>query len=374
MGERFPVEGRVTSIGDMSGCGGRGCSLATCVERRFIGTWMPQKRHKAVPGEMWICIHLQLDRCRRASQALGALGTHRNSLTELQPAVARCHHELPQLERKRGGHSAGYHTLGEPRVPFVLIALLSAAFLFIGMLILSEVGRRIGIARLRRDSAGLVKGADAAETAVFALLGLLIAFTFSGAASRFEDRRHLVAAEANAIGTAYLRIDLLPGDAQPEIRKLFLRYLDARTAAYRNAEDLAGSQARLDEAVALQRDIWTKAWAACKRPEAPAQAAMLLLPALNEMIDITTTREVATQNHPPFVVFYLLAGLGLVGAMLVGYGTSPNKDRSWLHTVIFAGILSLTFYVIVDIEFPRYGLIRIDAADQVLFNLRQSMQ
>ena len=60
--------------------------------------------------------------------------------------------------------------------------------------------------------------------------------------------------------------------------------------------------------------------------------------------------------------------------MLVGYGTSPNKDRSWLHTVIFAGILSLTFYVIVDIEFPRFGLIRVDAADQVLFKLRQSMQ
>jgi hypothetical protein len=107
-----------------------------------------------------------------------------------------------------------------------LIASLSAACLCFGMLVFSEVGQRIGLARLARDPEGLSKGAGAAEAAVFGLLGLLIAFTFAGAASRFEDRRLLVTAEANAIGAAYLRIDLLPGDAQPEARELFRRYLD----------------------------------------------------------------------------------------------------------------------------------------------------
>ena len=75
---------------------------------------------------------------------------------------------------------------------FALIATLSAAGLFFGMLICSEVGRRIGTAKLARDPEGLTKGAGAAEGAVFGLLGLLIAFTFSGAATRFEGRRHLV--------------------------------------------------------------------------------------------------------------------------------------------------------------------------------------
>ena len=255
-----------------------------------------------------------------------------------------------------------------------LIAALSAACLFFGMLIFSEVGRRIGIARLARDPEGLAKGAGAAEAAVFGLLGLLIAFTFSGAASRFEDRRHLIAAEANAIGTAYLRIDLLPGDAQRDMRELFRRYLDARLATYRDVADQTATKAKLAEGAALQEDIWTKALTASRRPEAPAQAAMLLLPALNEMIDITTTREMATRNHPPLAVFLLLCGLSLVGALLVGYGTSTNKDRSWFHTVVFAAILSLTVYVIVDLEFPRLGLIRVDAADQTLIDLRKSMQ
>lgn len=255
-----------------------------------------------------------------------------------------------------------------------LIASLSTACLFFAMLIFSEVGRRIGIARLARDSEGVTKGASAAEAAVFGLLGLLIAFTFSGAASRFEDRRHLIGSEANAIGTAYLRIDLLPGDAQPEMRELFRRYLDARSATYVDADDRTATKARLAEGAALQGDIWTKAVTACNRPEASAQATMLLLPALNELIDITATRAMATQNHPPLVVFLLLGGLSLVGALLVGYGTSSNKDRSWFHTVVFAAILSLTVYVIVDLEFPRLGLIRVDAADQVLIELRKSMQ
>jgi hypothetical protein len=123
------------------------------------------------------------------------------------------------------------------------------------MLIFSEVGRRIGIARLARDPEGLAKGAGAAEAAVFGLLGLLIAFTFSGAASRFEDRRNLINTETNAIGTAYLRIDLLPGDAQPELRELFRRYLDTRVMTYRDAADPIVTKRRLAEGW-LQGDIW----------------------------------------------------------------------------------------------------------------------
>ncbi len=254
-----------------------------------------------------------------------------------------------------------------------LAASLSAAGLFFGMLILFEVGRRIGIARLARDPEGVANGAGAVEGAVLGLLGLLLAFTFSGAASRFEARRHLITEEANAIGTAYLRVGLLPGDAQPEMRQLFRHYLDTRSETYRNVGDATAKKAKLAEAVALQGQIWAKALSACQRPEAPGHAAMLLLPALNEMIDITTTRAVATQNHPPPVIFLLLAGLSLVSALLAGYAMSGSKVRSWLYMVILAATISLTLYVILDLEFPRLGLIRIDAADQTLIELRKSM-
>src|SRR4051812_45993434 len=268
----------------------------------------------------------------------------------------------------------GRDRLGRIRMSREVIALLSIACLFVGMLVFSELGRRIGIARLARDPEGLSKGAAAAEAALFGLLGLLIAFTFSGAASRFEDRRHLINTEANAIGTAYLRLDLLPRDAQPEMRQQMSRYLDVRVAAYRDVADQDLTKAKLAEGAVLQADIWNKAVAASQRPEARPHAAMLLLPALNDMIDIAATRQTATENHPPVAVFLLLGALSLVGALLVGYSMSLNKDRGWFHTAVFAAVLSITVYVILDLELPRLGLIRIDAADQSLVNLRQSMK
>lgn len=253
---------------------------------------------------------------------------------------------------------------------FVLLDLSYAVGLFLGMLLCFEVGRRIGTARFAHDPDGLETGSGPVQAAVFGLLGLLLAFTFSGAASRFEDRRHLIAEEANAIGTAYLRVDLLPTDTQPEVRQLFRRYLDTRIEAYRNAADTAATDAKLSEAARFQGQIWAKAVSASRRPEASVQASMLLLPALNVMIDITTTRAVAMQNHPPPIVFFLLAGLNLVSSLLVGYVMCRTKVRSWFYMMLFAIMMSLTVHVILDLEYPRFGTIRIDAADRVLMELR----
>jgi hypothetical protein len=258
-------------------------------------------------------------------------------------------------------------------VSFSTATLIGVLAFLLVLLAASEGGRRLGIAQMARDPGGLAKGIGAAEAAVFGLLGLLLAFSFSGAASRFEDRRHLVTAEANAIGTAYLRLDLLPSDEQPAMKALFRRYLDARLETYRNPEDAAATMAELAHDEALQREIWQRAVAATTRPGMPNPPAMLLLPALNEMIDITTTRVTATRNHPPVVVFLMLSALALVGAVLVGYGTSINPRRTWLHTLVFAVFLSMTTYVIIDLEFPRLGLVRVDSADRVLVELRASM-
>lgn len=253
---------------------------------------------------------------------------------------------------------------------FTWITLILAGVLFFGMLLCFEGGRRLGRARIARDPDDLPKGSGPVEAAVLGLLGLLLAFTFSGAASRFEDRRHLVAEEANAIGTAYLRIDLVPTEAQPELRQLFRRYLDMRVDAYKHAAD---KTPKYSEGAELQGQIWAKAVAACQRPDA-SYAAMLLLPALNEMIDITTTRIVATQNHPPEIIFVLLAGLNLVSSTLVGYVMCDTKVRNWFYMLLIAFTMSITMYVIIDMEYPRLGLIRVDAADKFLIDLRNDIR
>ena len=263
---------------------------------------------------------------------------------------------------------------GDAPVNFAWAALLITAVLFAAMLLTFEVGRRIGGAELAKDPDGLAKGVGAAEGAVFALLGLLMAFTFAGAASRFEGRRLMIDTEANAIGTAWLRIDVLPVETQPPIREMFERYTNLRATIYRDADQISEVRARLATAATLQNEIWKSALAACQLPHAAPQATIVMLPALNQMIDIASTRQMASGNHPPMVIFLLLGLLSIIGALLVGYSSSSNKRRTWIHQVIFALVMSAAIYVIIDIEFPRLGLIRVEDADQLLIDLAKSMR
>jgi hypothetical protein len=248
-----------------------------------------------------------------------------------------------------------------------------AGGLFVGVLMFLEVGRRIGRRRIASGGAEGGAGFGAVESAVFGLMGLLIAFTFSGAAARFDERRHLVREEANAIGTAWLRIDLAPGEAQAKLRDLFRRYLDSRLETYRNAKQGELALAEYARSTTLQQDIWTVAVAACRDPGAAPGAPMLLLPALNEMIDITTTRLMATRLHPPPVIFGMLVVLTLAGAVLAGHAMAAHPAWSWTHALALAFVMAATVYVIIDIEYPRLGLIRVDAVDEVLVELRQGM-
>jgi len=245
--------------------------------------------------------------------------------------------------------------------------------LFLGMLLFLEIGRRIAIRRMKEDTGNAGEGVGAVDGAVFALLGLLLAFTFSGASSRFDTRRQLIVEETNDIGTAYLRLDLLPAPLQPPLRDSFRRYLDARIDVYRKLPDIAAAKESLAKANELQGQIWRQAVAASRAEGAPAAAPILLLPALNAMIDITTTRTMATQMHPPVVVFVMLFGLALVASLLAGYGMTGSKARSRFHMLGFALVMATAVYVILDIEYPRLGLIRVDAFDQALVDLRESM-
>jgi hypothetical protein len=252
------------------------------------------------------------------------------------------------------------------------VSILFAGGLFVGMIALLDLGRRFGRRRQGKDQEGARAGLGAVEGAVFALMGLLIAFTFSGAASRFDARRQLIVEEANAIGTAWLRLDLLPPAAQPELRDLFRRYLDLRLAVYQKLPDLAAAMAELDKANALQGEIWSRAVAACQ--QSPGPVSVQLIPALNQMFDISATRTAASRLHPPVIIFILLGVLALMGSLLAGYAMAGGKTRSWIHLIGFALIMATTVYVILDLEFPRLGIIRIDTFDQVLIELRQSMR
>ena len=209
---------------------------------------------------------------------------------------------------------------------------------------------------------------------MFALFGLMVAFTFSGAATRFSEKRMLIAEEVNAIETAYLRLRLVPQEAQSALQELFRQYLDSRLETYRKLPNMEAAKPEMAKSKKLQEEIWTEAVAATQLPKSHPDAGKLLLPALNNMIDISTTRAMALQTHPPRIVYALLFGLGLICSLLAGYRMSSAQHRSWLHIFGFTVITVIIVYVMLDAEYPRAGLIRLETADQLLVDLRDGMK
>src|SRR5205814_7730593 len=137
--------------------------------------------------------------------------------------------------------------------------LLYAALLFLGMLILLEAGRRIGVRRRPKESESERGSLGTVEGAVFALFGLMVAFTFSGAATRFNEKRMLIAEEVNAIGTAYLRLHLVSHQAQPALQELFRHYVDSRLETYRRLPDMVAAEMEMANSKKIQEEVWKEA-------------------------------------------------------------------------------------------------------------------
>jgi hypothetical protein len=257
----------------------------------------------------------------------------------------------------------------EPTIP----PLPAALALFIGMLVMLEAGRRLGIQRRAQETDTDRTNLGTVESALFAVFGLLMALTFTGASSRFNEKRMLIAEEATAIHTAYLRLDLLAKEDRPPLQELFRRYVDSRLAAYHKMPDAQAAAAEMAQTEKLQRRIWQDALAVTELPGAHRDAGKLLIPALNNMFDITTIRTMSIQIHPPTIVYVLLFSVALLCAVLAGYRMGTARRRSWLHILIFAVITVVVVFVILDLDYLREGLIRLQEADQVLIETRASM-
>jgi hypothetical protein len=262
--------------------------------------------------------------------------------------------------------------LGNISPQHLIVNVLVAAALLAGMLLLLEVGRVMGLRRANTDPDAAKLGTTAVDSAVFGLLALLIAFTFSGAMGRFDQRRQWIVEECNALDVAYRRLDLLSPENAAPLREQFRKYLGSRLVMYGEINDEAAAAVEYDRSQQLQDEIWKEAVAACKT-EGKESTFKLLLPAINDMFDITTTRMMGHMMHPPLIIFVMLIGLALTSALLAGYGMSGTKVRSWIHMLAFAVITAATVYVIIDIEYPRRGFVRLDAFDQVLVDQRKSM-
>jgi hypothetical protein len=163
-------------------------------------------------------------------------------------------------------------------------AIVTLIGLVVGIVAYLEIGYRIGVHSVEKYPESSHEGIGVIEAAVFALLGLLLVFSFARGTSRLVTKRQLALQEANAIGTAYLRVDELPVSEQPELHRLFREYLDTRLRVYDRLPDLKAAEPEIARTVEIQDKIWSCAVSA-SRNDPTQNVASLLLPALNEMIE-----------------------------------------------------------------------------------------
>ena len=262
---------------------------------------------------------------------------------------------------------------------FALFSLAVSAGFFAGSLVLLNYGRYLGLRYLQHQTANMA-GLTTVEGAVFALIGLLLAFTISGALQRFDERRQLVIQEANVASTAYDRLALFEGDVGRNLQTNLKDYVEARIDLYRMPHDFSlwrrselFSPEQQDKIVDLKNKVWDATVAAC--PQASFRPACAqAVPALASLFEVARLRLGASEKHPPQIVYVMLFGLGLGGSLLAGFGMAAATARSWIHMLIFAATLTVTLYVVTDMEYPRLGLIRVENFDHFLVDARRQMQ
>lgn len=257
----------------------------------------------------------------------------------------------------------------------VIEAVLIALGLFIGLLVVQLAGRWAGQRRSAPEDTGKSSG-SVVDGAVFGLLGLLLAFTFSGANSRYEHRRDLLVDHVNAVETAWLRLGMLPASEQPALRARFRDYVDALNAAAQTAAvgetDPAHLRAVVDRVQSIQDEIWTLALAAVQLDPRP-QVASLLLPALNQSFDLASSRLAASRFGIQQAVILLLLLIALLAGWLVGNGQAGTKHPDLLHMVVFAALISAMLWFILDFDSPRVGIINLGSYDTLMLELRERM-
>ncbi len=253
------------------------------------------------------------------------------------------------------------------------VGIALALAMYCSMIGLQVYGRRLGMGRAQRDPDGHGSGLGAVEGPLYGMFGLLLAFTFAGATQRFQDRRAMILDEAKAVSTAYSAFDLLPEPVRDDAHKRLGTYLDQHIEVFGKVSDPEAFHRAYVRLGAIGDELWEVVTAEL-RTDRSRSYANSILPPLTEVFDIAMARRATLGSHPPMIIYLLLHALALVCSFLAGFASGPAKHPSWVHFHLLAAAIAATTYVTLDLEYPRLGLIRVDAADALLAELRATMK
>lgn len=250
--------------------------------------------------------------------------------------------------------------------PFIISAVLFCLIIIFYML-----GNFLIKKTLEKKSESVNIELGSINGALLALLGLILAFSFSMASSRFDTRRQLIIEEANIVGTVILRMDVYPDSIKNVLKSNMKAYVEKRIDFYQAGMDVPKLVQLFKEADAIGKKIWSITAEYAKKDDITTRTSELI-PALNEMIDITTTRRAAGVSTIPDSIMYFLFVLCICSAFLLGYDNKRKID--WVILIGFTTMLSLTVFTIIDLDRPRSGLINMTGPNQIFIELREMFE
>jgi hypothetical protein len=204
-------------------------------------------------------------------------------------------------------------------------------------------------------------------SATLTLLALIIGFTFSMAIGRYDQRKDYEEAEANAIGTEYVRADLLPADDAARVRSLLKEYVDARIHFYET-----GDEHELQRVITHTEKLQSDLWSAVKTPAnaRPSPVLALALTGMNDVINSQGYTQAGWWNRIPVGAWILMIVLAIWANLLVAY--AARRTQGTFRLMFLPLILCVAFFLIADIDSPRKGVIRV--LPQNLVSLAHSLQ
>jgi hypothetical protein len=240
--------------------------------------------------------------------------------------------------------------------------------LFVALVASMELGRMLGRRVQRSAHDGLKDHANSVQASLLGLLALLLGFTFSLSLNRFDNRSEAVIAEANALGTAYLRTDFRPVTLGDEAKRLLQQYGTIRVEAGGISADKYDARAEHRiEAEAIAARLWQQASTVAR--DNPSPAAVSYATALNEMFDDFSARDAAIDRHVPELVIFLLFGTFLLLGGVVGYSSTISGVRPGMPVYSLMILIVVLCFLIIDLDRPRRGLIEVDQT-----KLRQTVE
>jgi uncharacterized membrane protein len=241
-------------------------------------------------------------------------------------------------------------------------SFLIAAALLVLILAAIRVGIRIGDAKRRAQNEETKNQANAVQGSLLGLLALIIGFTFAIALARHDHRSGEVVNEANAIGTAWLRTDLVTDPRREEAKTLLRRYAALRLEASSVSMVDDGMRERL---VAEAKSVFAALWdlAAAEARAAPNPATMGFASSLNDMIDALALRDAAVKRHVPEIALFILFSTFILLGGVVGYSAAIAGVRPGMPAHALVVLIVLLVFLIIDLDRPRRGLVEVDQSD-----------